>query len=186
MRNAKRVAANAADPGISRLVTTTKAALICGKSEGVVRRHLTPAAVEQTQVFRRGTRTTYRYDIRDVEDLRDGRPLTPRQHPDPRALSELRAKAARGGATRAQGVAAALTAVRMTVTVPADMPTCCQRHARNCVRHEGSDYDALIDGLRSDAGYAAVRDVLDDKVDDAIGDLMPEADHCGGPNPHQR
>jgi hypothetical protein len=70
-----------------------------------------------------------------------------------------------------------------------DVPDCCERHAINHVRHEGTTYDDVIQlwhqSTHRRSTIAAMvdelKDVLNDRIDDALleADIYVDAADCG-------
>lgn len=64
--------------------------------------------------------------------------------------------------------------------LPAKIPTCCQHHALNCVRHEGTDYDELLkwDGRYSEYG---LRDKINARAEKLLRSAgrWPNVEDCG-------
>lgn len=162
-------------------LTTDEAAQVAGCSASTVRKKLTPVEVVKRRVRGRGELVSYLYDRSDAELLKAGLPTPTRKHPDPATQAKLVARAADGTSTRQRGLEVADAAHSLLVALPLGTPVCCKRHARNAVRHDGSNYDELCAHLqagRDSAGYISLRRTMDSKVDAALAGNMPVLDDC--------
>jgi len=171
-------------------LTASEAASVVGCSTGKIRKRLVPQKVSQEHIYRRGIVTSYRYAAEDVRALRDGRPIPAREHPDPAIASELCSKAQRGAQTREVGRAVAASGWGLAITVPKDTPRCCQRHARNHVRHQGTEYDSVLEFRRdakgyspANAGYEEVKSRLNRRIESTLRESSqwPAVKDCGKP-----
>lgn len=168
-------------------ITTAEAAAIARCSESTIRKRLTPVEIEEVHVRYRGTRYAYRYSKRDAENLRDGKPVRERKHPDPEVARELSRRAEQASEIRNVGRVVASRASELEIRIPADTPTCCQRHALACVRHEGTDYDSVLQYRRdakqfssADAGYSTLKAKLHARIERLLVEQQkwPEVADC--------
>lgn len=168
-----------------------EAAAIAGCSLSTIRKKLTPVEVETFHVRHRGDVVRYRYSRRDAERLRDGQPIRKRKHPNAAAARELSSRAKSAAETRAVGREIADEAWTLEIRIPESTPTCCQRHATNHVRHEGTSYESVLAYRRdakgyssADTGYSDLRGTLDRRIRralqavdrwPAVADCVPQA-----------
>jgi hypothetical protein len=165
-------------------VSADEAAKIAGVSSTTIRRRLVPVDVVTRHVCNRGNVNSYFYASKDAEALRDGRTVRARKHPDPAIATELSEKAKRGAQTASVG--RDVKEVVLPILVPENTPTCCRRHARNHVRHEGTSYDDVV-WIANEAYHrrnnatTTMKSRLNARIEAALADAgkWPDAENCG-------